>query len=464
MKKVNILVPKDKDLEDFIKKHSNEYDAEYLKFLIHYIIEGLSRVIVNPSFTNIKNVPLSKTYITIHSKNDIITNEKKHKKHIDLLRSNNINIIRRVSFTKYTNETIGVLYRKNYQLGKTSFGYRLNPIFYGKKIELHTITNYKLVNKFKEFYTVMPQIVENGKYKFLRKFFNPNKLNIDLDRAVKICELRKDKHKSNSKYLNEMVQIIDLHNGIYKLYHKSETDGRIHSNLTRIPKVYRKFITYNDSTLVEVDLSNSIVYFLSMLLSNNLNTEIINKSSLLHIFVNSLPSIDIKEIELMKNTAINGDFYDDFISKYQKTFIDNDIKIMFENDNEEIYNGSFEHLRKVVKTKILAMIFAKSTSYKIEQKIFKDKFPEVLNAINQFKNNFGYKQLSHTLLQLESLFILDKAARSFNKKHWRKAPVFTLHDCLITTTEHKEDLENCMKETFKHLLGISPNMKSKEWL
>lgn len=464
MNQLTILVPKDRDLEKFLTEHSNEFDSEYLKFLIHYVIEGLSKVIINPKSADEKNVSLSRRYISIHSKNDVIINEKKHREHINLLRSNKIDIVRRRSFTKYTDETIGVLYRKNYKQGVNSFGYRLNPRFYSKKLELHTITNYKLINKFKKYYTTIHPIVENGKYKFLKKFFDPKKLHIDIEEAIKLCESRKDLHKSKSKYLNEMVQIVDLHNGIYRIYHKSQTDGRVHSNLTRLPKVYRRFIKYNDTALVEVDLSNSIVYFLSMLLSNKLNLTLINKSSLLHMFVNSLPNLDNKEIELMQVTAINGSFYDDFITQYQKVYIADDIRIMFENDNDEIFDGSFEHLRRLVKTKILAMIFAKSKDYKIEQEIFNSKFPQILNAINQFKNIHGHETLSHSLLQLEALFIIDKAGRSFNKKHWRNAPLFTLHDCLITTINYKKELRIYMEDTFKNSFGISPNMKVKEWL
>jgi hypothetical protein len=464
MNQVTILVPKDRDLEKFLTEYSNEFDSEYLKFLIHYVIEGLSKVIINPKSADEKNVLLSRMYISIHSKNDVIINEKKHREHINLLRSDKIDIVRRRSFTKYTDETIGVLYRKNYKQGVNSFGYRLNPRFYGKKLELHTLTNYRLINKFREYYTTIHPIVENGKYKFLKKFFDPKKLHIDLDEAIKLCESRKGLHKSKSKYLNEMVQIVDLHNGIYRIYHKMKTDGRVHSNLTRLPKVYRRFIKYNDSALVEVDLSNSIIYFLSMLLSNKLNLKLINKFSLLHIFVKSLPSLDNNEIELMQTTAINGSFYDDFITQYQKVYNADDIRIMFENDNDEIFNDSFEHLRKVVKTKILAMIFAKSKDYKIEQEIFNSKFPQILNAINKFKDTYGHEKLSHSLLQLEALFIVDKAGRSFNHKHWRKAPLFTLHDCLITTIDHKKKLKICMEDAFIDSIGISPNMKTKEWV
>ena len=464
MNQLTVLIPKDKDLEDFLTRHSDEFDIEYLKYLIHYVIDGLSKVIVDPYSVNKKNVPLSKMHISIHSKKDVIINEKKHRKHINLLRSNEIDIVRRRSFTKYTDETIGVLYRKNYEKGVSSFGYRLNPRFYGNNLEPHIINNNSLINKFKNYYTTIHPIVNSGKYKFLKKYFNPNKLCIDLDKAIELCELRRTEHKSYSKYLNEMIQITDLDNGIYRIYHKNETDGRVHSNITRLPKVYRKFITYNNLALVEVDLSNSIIYFISMLLSNKLDVDLINNTPLLLMFVNSLPPIDNKEVELMQDKAINGTFYDDFIPQYQKEYIHNDIKIMFENKNEGKFNGSLKQVRKVVKTKILAMLFAETKDYKTEQKVFKSKYPIILNIINKFKDEYEYEKLSHVLLQLEALFVIDEAGRSFNNKHWRKAPLFTLHDCLITTINYKEELEACMKESFKNLIGISPNMKTKEWI
>lgn len=467
MKPLAVLIPNDKDLEDFLTSTSDKYDVEYLKYLIHYVIIGLSKIIDHPyPDKNGVYTQLDKRYIGLNIKEDVIIGDSKHKKHIDLLRSDEIDKFKRGSRTTKIYEKVPVLYRRNYKKGELSFGYRLNPRFFYRPLKIHIINDYKLTNLIKNKHSKTTPIVNSGTYKFLNKFFNPAKLKIDLDKAIELCELRWSEHKKYGKYLNEMVQIIDLFNGTYQIYYKDDTDARIHTNLTRLPKVYRKFITYNNSALVEVDLSNSIVFFLSMLLSNKLDSKLINNTPLLLMFANSLLPLENREIEQMQVEAVDGTFYDDFIPEYQKEYIYDDIKEMYEKVNDDKFIGTEKQIRKVVKKRILAMIFAETNDRKkrTDRKIFKIKYPNILKVINNFKDEFGYKKLSHLLFQLEAHFMINEAGRSFNAKHWRKAPLFTLHDCLITSIEYGDELEKVMKSVFIELIGISPMMKRKEWV
>jgi hypothetical protein len=465
MKQFAVLVPKDSDLENFLSISSNEYDSEYLKYLIHSVITGLSRIIEQPYSEYQNHTPLTEKYISISSKKDVLTDNKKHIKHRDLLCMNKIDISRRISRTTYTDQPISVLYKRNYKKGDYPYGFRLNPRFTNKRLKVHSIENCTLIDKIKKHYSCMPPIVNSGKYKFLKKYFDTPQLKINLDGAIQLCEIRYTEHKSYGKYLNEMVQINDLYNGTFRIYYKSETDGRLHTNITRLPKVYRRYLSYNNSALVEVDLSNSIVFFLSMILNNKLDNKLISITNpILLMFVNSLLGLDIKEIELMQDKSINGTFYDDFIPEYEKEYKTDTIKIMFEKENDDKFTGSEKQIRKVIKKRLLAMIFAKTKDYKIEQKIFKTKYSSILNNINKFKDDFGYEKLSHLLFQMEAHFMINEAARSFNSKHWRKAPLFTLHDCLITTSKYSEELKDCMRKTFENLIGISPNMTNKEWI
>mgnify|MGYP000636581842 CR=1 FL=1 len=105
------------------------------------------------------------------------------------------------------------------------------------------------------------------------------------------------------------------------------------------------------------------------------------------------------------------------------------------------------------------MLFAKPKHYHREQKIFKRQFPETLEAVNSYKRKFGYKKLSHLLLQTEAYYLLNVVARKFNRKYHRKAPVITLHDCLITTFDYKKVLQDTLSENLLSLLGSAPNLR-----
>jgi hypothetical protein len=320
-----------------------------------------------------------------------------------------------------------------------------------------------LINKIIKHNSIKPVIINSGKYKFLAKYFNANKLKINLGEAINLCNDRYEKHKSYGQYLNEMCQIVDLNNGVYRIYYKNETDARLHTNISRFPKVYRKFITYDDKNLVECDLSNSIIYFLSMLINNKVSESVLIQFPLLQMFYKSLVTIDIKELELFSKLALDGQFYNYFVSDFENKYTNAELKVMYEHENNEEYLGEFEQKRKVVKQRILAMIFASCESYILEQDIFSLKFPILLNRMIDFKNENGYEKLSHILLQLESHFMLDVVARGFNRIYAKKAPIFTLHDCLITSKDFEIQLKKTMTEIFIDKLKTPPKMEIKVW-
>tara|TARA_R110001606_G_scaffold49559_3_gene124944 strand:- start:111 stop:1184 length:1074 start_codon:yes stop_codon:yes gene_type:complete len=356
-----------------------------------------------------------------------------------------------------------MLYRKDYVVGEVSYSYRINPHYKGQILSLNHIVKPRLVQKIIEHNSVIPSIIKNGKYRFLGKYFNSSSLKINVDEAVELCKARYNSHKSYGKYLNEMFQIIDVSNGVYRFYNKVETDARLHTNISRLPKVYRQYLTYNNNYLVEVDLSNSIIYFLSMLTSNRVNDSVLNKFPFLLMFYKTLETLDTRETDLLKELSANGKFYDYFIPSFEDRYMPDDLTTMFEQENDGDYNGHFEQKRKVVKRQILAMIFAASDAYKVEQEIFSFVFPDLLNTINTFKDKHGYEKLSHTLLQLESHYMLDVVAREFNRVNAKKAPIFTLHDCLITTHDYSTELTNTMRRVFEQEFLTAPKMDSKNW-
>jgi hypothetical protein len=109
------------------------------------------------------------------------------------------------------------------------------------------------------------------------------------------------------------------------------------------------------------------------------------------------------------------------------------------------------------------MLFAETHFYQKEQEIFKNKFPTLMEAINKIKTDYPHNYLSHLLLQIESHFVLNCAAREINQKYWRKAPLFTMHDCLISTVDYKNELEYTMRDNLAKKLGFAPKLKSKDW-
>lgn len=59
--------------------------------------------------------------------------------------------------------------------------------------------------------------------------------------------------------------------------------------------------------------------------------------------------------------------------------------------------------------------------------------------------------------------MLDKVGRKFNMKYWKKAPVFSLHDCLITTEGFEGNLEAILKEVFVDVFNVAPKVETAYW-
>lgn len=465
MKSFAVLIPEGLDIEDLVRVHSPNLDPEYLKYLIHLTLSQIAFIHQNTdSKKSIKFSDIRKVYKQIHT-NDLLVSNSKHKEHIDFLRSKSFKFILRKSRTRYEEVELSVFHSKGYIKGKTPFRYKLNPIFLKQRLKIEYITKPTLIKKVKDSLTILPSVVRNGKYRFLGKYFDENRLKVNFDEAVCLCEQRYSEHKDYAKYVNELNQLIDLNNGCYRIYYVPDKDGRIHSNITRLSKVYRRFLTYDGKRLVEVDLSNSIIYFIAMIVNNHIKQDRININLSLNLlmFAKTLGSLDMIEKELLEKKSVSGEFYELFISDFKSTFNWYKLKSMFKSVSNDEFNGSYKQVRKITKKYLLAMIFADIGSYTEVQDIFRKKFPNLLDALILFKKKFCYESLSHLLLQTESCLMLDKVARRFNAKHCRVAPIFSLHDCLITTIDYESELETILKEVFKEEFDIAPKVETAPW-
>ena len=137
----------------------------------------------------------------------------------------------------------------------------------------------------------------------------------------------------------------------------------------------------------------------------------------------------------------------------------------YESENDDTYKGTEEQIRRVCKKRLIAMFFAKSTqkqSLKV-QEILKQSFLKCLKGLISLKMKPDMKSSHISFFQIEACFVVDVVARNFNRKYWKNAPIFTLHDCLITTFDYLDKLEQVFKDSFVEYLGRIPKTEVKEW-
>lgn len=371
-----------------------------------------------------------------------------------------------------------ILFRKEYSKGNC-YSYQLSSFYYSSAVDIIEITDSKLLK-----FLAPKQVVESTNkfkknYNFLAKYFDSSKLKIDYKSAVEQNIQTYYKELDYKKHLLNAIQVMGIANGEFKLVYCPDTDGRVHTQITRLSKKLRKFLTYEGKELAEIDISASVPTFLYFILfnqyhssSNSHLSSIVNSSKSYcnhYMFCKSSESLDIAEISSFGQKVLDGSFYECFekdiltIHHFDKSlapdeYIVKNVKELLNKD----FDGDMKDVRSVLKMKILSMFNAKPSKYLNEEAVFNMQFPSILRWLKKYKSE-NHKYLSHLTLQTESYFMLNIVTRQFNKEHQGKIPLFTLHDCLITTKENIELLFDFMTRTFKNEMGFSPILKIKNW-
>ncbi|MGO2357367.1 MAG: hypothetical protein ACTH6S_07450 [Mesonia sp.] len=368
-----------------------------------------------------------------------------------------------------------VLFRKEYTKG-SCYSYRLSPYFFGEEIEIKKITDKKMLKFLRRGDYLESNSAFKKNYNFLGKYFN-EKLTIQTTEASEKNKTLFGNEFDYRKHLFNAVQICDIANKEFSIKYTYRTDGRLHHQLTRLSKPFRQFLRYDGKKLAECDVSASVPTMLSYLLVNMVTgsthlDNVINSNKYYYrhyMFCKKAVDLINSEIALFAQKVLSGKFYELFINDMH-TIHHFDTSLQpdeyFLKNVREIcgheFEGNQEDLRKVMKTKILAMFNAKPKHYLNEEAVFGIYFPSILKWIKTFKKS-NHKYFSYLTLQLESYFMLNIVARQFNNKFRGKKPLFTLHDCLITTEDNIDELHIFMKEALSEALNFTPILKVEVW-
>lgn len=453
-----ILKPKKLNLEFLVKKYQPDFEFNFDKaYLIIYLV-----LILGHEKDNLRKVGLDSRFLE-----KLIG--KDYHKYIDFLLENN-------------SGTGNVLKGSRYDVGKNPFEYRLTDYYFDGGFELYTMTDYKLINKYKQkFVNTSKNEAIRLNYYFLNKYFNNGKLTVfSPSEAIEEANTQEQK-----KRLRNAKNIVNIMNGYYTITLKPKTDGRVHSNITRLSKKSRKYLQYQGEFLAEVDISSAVPFFLYITidyyLNNNLSklTDYQYSNSITYIFDKITGDIDKTELQEFGNCVLNGKLYEQFSnlilnqSFYESKGKDFE-KVMkyyqykFNKQFNHYFDGDLKELKKFAKKRLLSMLFAKSSSYQFEQLAFKELYPTIHKFINEFKDaqceeldwnlDNRHKKLSYLCFQFEAKVMIDNIARKYDKLHKGNFPVFTLHDCILTTSSKVNELKEFMNSQFIEMLGIAPNL------
>lgn len=459
MNKYYILKPKKVDIEYLVDKYKPNF-----KFNIDFIYLVMHLIII---YRNKEDY-----FIRLSSK-FLQSMNRDYNLHIDFLLEN------------YPCDG-SVLKGCRYSLNKP-FGYSISDYYNTNEYEIKIITDKLLVPKIRNMFKC--KINENLRlqYGFLLKYFKTGNLNI-ANPSLLINEI--NAISDTKKRVRNAKSIIKIMNGEFSNTLKTNTDGRVHSNVTRLSKISRKHLQHNGEYLAEVDVSSAVPYILfitmNLYLNNNLFYLASNyqyNNSITYMLDKVTGDIDKSELHKFGMAVVSGSLYQQFADLLFKE----EIYIIAGYDFEKVrayydlrfkkqfgynFDGCTNDLKKFAKKRLLSMIFAKSSLYTYEQVVFNRLYPSILKFFNEFKNVEQYteigknevlskdkhKKLAYFCFQFEAKMIIDKIAREFDKLHKGRIPIYSLHDCLMTTSSNVELLKNFMEGKFIEMFGVAPNL------
>ena len=385
---------------------------------------------------------------------------------------------------------------------KVALGFKFSEFFIDsectwKTVKCKTILNKNLSDCFKHKYHFQPAIVKR-----LDRWFKTGKLKIDQERAMESIEARRvasvDAANGNFEKLRkaqiaariDSMKVEKIASGQFSQITQDDFGYRIHTTLTQLPKLLRSYVTYDGKPLVEVDISCSQLFFSIFLLDHRhwqtpkfktykRYTKEIWKN--ISIVSNNNSSSNSQ----YSNTIMNIIFYE---TRYGQGFQGHQFLkkccegVLYESVVDELSRQDFfdpawdyQRRRKWVKKLLLDQLFANPTDpehrglFCVENKPILDAFaalyPEVAcvyQRIKEGREKDRYKDLCKLFQRVESVAMQGCVCKRL-QEDYPAIPIFTLHDCLITTVGNEDIITKVMQEEITKYMGYTPKMKPTYW-
>lgn len=250
--------------------------------------------------------------------------------------------------------------------------------------------------------------------------------------------------------------IIKVQDIINKNYHQgiSLSNNRFNSVLTSLPKTLRNYLLINGEQIVDVDIVTSQPYLLSCILNDRFENEEELGFNIQSLYPTLKSYFEISN-HLVQVVGVNNhklfgcNFYEDEIPS-----IDEFCSLDFTQDFYQMvveyglqYN--IQLTREQVKKSIMNFVFNDTTKHRdnsLVTRMLEYRFKGLMSFFEGFHSKYSSGRLGLLLQRVESHLMLSNVVPNileFNDN----IPVYTIHDCVLTTTEYQQDVRRIMKET-----------------
>jgi len=382
----------------------------------------------------------------------------------------------------------------SYETGKTAKKFQFTDTYYGTGYKQYTLNSFVLIKNLKQSYCVKAELEDFNKSHFLRKYWKSGGLTIDIDAAMGWIKKTQQKEigglkildvetletrikNINEKYDLHRTSVLRIYNckGDDYLFCRDSFGQRIYTHLTNLKKELRQFVTYQNETLVSIDLKNSQPYLLLGLFNRSLWEDEKIKKNIIQIKNRKYRKEDEKKIKIeeeidricisimllerVKNQASKGFEFENFVQLVTSGKI-------YEYLMEKLGN-KYEHFndRQEVKKEFLRLMYYNNKqrwlpTYTTTRDI-ENLFPSITKAFDLIKED-GYKNLPLILQSLERYLIIDVICKRIHSID-SKISLFCIHDSIVTTEKYQLLVETIMTEELTKAIGHKPTMSLEKW-
>lgn len=298
-----------------------------------------------------------------------------------------------------------------------------------------------------------------------------------------------NKNDDDSVTRRKHLRIQSYHRSAGELLHKNfrmsrnkDSDNRLHTNLTNLSKKLRQFVKYKGETLHSLDIKNSQPFFIIALIEGliNKNNNIIRNINKVYGnnnngIISTISSTFLsdkgfqEEFEILRKWILEGVFYDEIIGIYnlQKgKFDEYEVKV-FNVITNKTFDKGFKCIRDASKALTLRLLYTPAKKKDKHYKAFKSRFPKICDFFVFLKNYSGrkdsYKKFPKLLQHIESDCIIDNVTKKIAKKY-PHAPIFTIHDSVVTTEEYIDEFQDLMYSYIsEYTYGLTPKLSKECW-
>ncbi|PJJ09589.1 hypothetical protein CLU83_2953 [Flavobacterium sp. 1] len=282
----------------------------------------------------------------------------------------------------------------------------------------------KLTGKYDD---IKDNVNKHGKgYQIVNHWFQL--FEIDCKKAKKYISNRYTRDQDMDRY-NSAFCSINLFEKEMKFIVVDDTSNRLHCNLTNIDAKLRKFLTIDDQKLAQVDIRNSQPLFLGMLMRGN-------------------TMVESAELDRYLELVCSGQFYEYMAKKVSCKHLNLKDALIRKKFKKSIFSGVLFDVNR-----------AKLSKYEL---LFQEEFPTIFGVIRHMKA-VEYNALAIMLQKMESKFIFDAVAKIDYEIGKGRAPLLTIHDSVVSTTENIYMVEQIMEQLFFREYSLKPQLEVTEF-